>query len=301
MVSVIIPTYNRAEFVCRAIRSVLAQTFRDFEILIIDDASRDNTEALIRTNFSHEIEIGILRYIKNETNLERSRSRNKGVALSIGEYIAFLDDDDIWLPDHLAQLIDFFNKNDNIGCVFSNFFIIFKSAQKTAQVRFIDNKLKASNNMQELCILGELAWPTSAVIKKEVFILVGGFNDSLSYLEDKEFFCRVAMNYGIGYASEPTACSYQHDGSHSEPSPEKKEYVWEIIEQNAKKYNFYLRNELVAESYLNICWSFIPNTVKAKEYFYKAVRLNMKVLLNIHNIQSFIGLFIRGLVSSSVK
>src|SRR3989442_437688 len=102
-VSVIIPTYNRAEFLGLALTSVLNQTFQDFEILIIDDNSQDSTQEVV-TNFGDER----IKYIRHDVNKRVAAARNTGVANSNGEYIAFLDDDDEWFPDKLQIQLDLF-------------------------------------------------------------------------------------------------------------------------------------------------------------------------------------------------
>src|SRR4030042_5052103 len=97
-VSIIIPTYNRAHLVMRAINSVLDQSFQDFEIIIVDDASRDNTEKMVSGIRDKRIF-----YIRHEKNRGGSAARNTGIKQARGEYIAFLDSDDEWLPEKLEK------------------------------------------------------------------------------------------------------------------------------------------------------------------------------------------------------
>ena len=97
--SIIIPSYNRAHSIKKAIESILNQTFQDFEILVIDDASKDNTEEVVKS-----IEDKRILYFKNEINQERCISRNIGIEKSCGEYICFLDSDDYHLPEHLQNI-----------------------------------------------------------------------------------------------------------------------------------------------------------------------------------------------------
>ncbi|GAH83893.1 unnamed protein product, partial [marine sediment metagenome] len=125
-VSVIIPTYNRADMVGRAIQSVINQTYQDFEIIIIDDASTDNTREVAREFQEREKRI---KYFKHEINKGGGAARNTGIKNSKGEYIAFLDSDDEWYPEKLEKQIEIFNKNDeNLGVVYSGvFYIDFRS------------------------------------------------------------------------------------------------------------------------------------------------------------------------------
>src|ERR1043166_5760404 len=105
LVTVIIPTFNRARLVCEAIESVLRQTHRDVEAIVIDDASGDDTRRVLTERFRAEIEQQRVVYLRNETHQERSVTRNRGIAAARGEYIAFLDDDDLFLPDHLEKCL----------------------------------------------------------------------------------------------------------------------------------------------------------------------------------------------------
>ncbi len=104
-VSVIIPTYNRANLVSRAIKSVLNQTYQDFEIIVVDDCSEDNTEEIVKSFNDSRI-----RYIKHKKNKGGSAARNTGIKRARGKYIAFLDDDDEWLPSKLEKQIMLFEK-----------------------------------------------------------------------------------------------------------------------------------------------------------------------------------------------
>ena len=100
-VSVIIPTYNRAHYICETIDSILAQTYRDYEIIVVDDGSADNTRKVLQKYD------GKVRYFYQK-NRGPSAARNFGISQSQGEYIAFLDDDDLWTENKLELQIDFF-------------------------------------------------------------------------------------------------------------------------------------------------------------------------------------------------
>lgn len=101
--SLIIPSYNRAHHLAKALESVLAQTFTAWELIVVDDASTDHTGELVKSFAQQDTRI---RYLKNDMNQERCVSRNRGIELSSGKYICFLDSDDYHLPEHLQQLYD---------------------------------------------------------------------------------------------------------------------------------------------------------------------------------------------------
>ncbi len=114
-ISVVIPTYNRPELLNNSINSVLSQTYRDFELIVIDDCSSDNTPDVLE-GFRDER----LRVIRNSSNKGIAAVRNISVSNSQGKYIAFLDDDDEWLPDKLEKQLKIMEDGpDNLGCVYS--------------------------------------------------------------------------------------------------------------------------------------------------------------------------------------
>ena len=113
-VSVVIPTHDRAHLVGRAIRSVLAQTFQDFEIIVVDDCSVDNTKEVVQSLADSRI-----RYLRHEINRGGSAARNTGIGAARGEWIAFLDSDDEWLPKKLEKQLEMGYTTDlsNVGAV----------------------------------------------------------------------------------------------------------------------------------------------------------------------------------------
>lgn len=107
LVSIIMPSYNTASFIAESIRSVLAQSYKDWELIIIDDCSPDNTDDVVRPYLSDER----IRYLKNEKNSGAAVSRNRALREAKGKWIAFLDSDDLWMPDKLEKQISFMEKH----------------------------------------------------------------------------------------------------------------------------------------------------------------------------------------------
>ena len=116
-ISIIMPTYNRAHIIARAIRSVLGQSFRDFELLIVSDGSRDNTKTVV-SGFPD----GRIRYFEKPHG-GRASACNVGLRFARGEYVAYLDDDDRWYPNHLKELYGFLNSHPRVGMVYSDVLI----------------------------------------------------------------------------------------------------------------------------------------------------------------------------------
>lgn len=108
LVSIIMPSYNTASFIAESIQSILAQSYTDWELIIVDDCSPDNTDQVVKPYLSDER----IHYLKNEKNSGAAVSRNKALREAKGKWIAFLDSDDLWMPDKLKNQINFMEKND---------------------------------------------------------------------------------------------------------------------------------------------------------------------------------------------
>ena len=107
LVSIIMPSYNTAEFIAESIQSVLAQSYKDWELFIVDDCSTDNTDEVVKPYLSDER----IKYLKNEKNSGAAVSRNRALRETKGKWIAFLDSDDLWMPDKLSKQIKFMEKH----------------------------------------------------------------------------------------------------------------------------------------------------------------------------------------------
>jgi len=107
LISIIMPSYNTASFIEESIKSVLAQSYKDWELIIVDDCSPDNTDHVVKPYLSDER----IKYIKNEKNSGAAVSRNKALREAKGKWIAFLDSDDLWMPDKLKKQVSFMEKN----------------------------------------------------------------------------------------------------------------------------------------------------------------------------------------------
>ena len=202
--SIVLPTYNRASFLQRSISSVLNQTFTDFELIIIDDASTDNTKDVIET-FNDER----IRYFKNGKNRERSVSRNKGIELSRGKYICFLDSDDIYRPEHLSGFSDFIIKENQPKIfLYSGFQRNFISDES----KIVLEQLTENDNVIEWLIQKQLPPPSTVCIHKDI-LLQFCFNPLLRINEDLELWVRIATTYQIKCIRQITVDFTIHGGN----------------------------------------------------------------------------------------
>lgn len=198
-VSVIIPTYNRATLLGRAIQSVLAQTYQDFELIIVDDASTDDTESLVKSFNSEKI-----RYIRHRKNKGVSAARNTGIRSAKGDYIALQDSDDEWMPEKLEkQMRAFATAPPEAGIVYTGFYMIVKNKKKyqpSASITPKDGKIFSS------IIKGEyLVSPQTIVVKRECFEKYGLFDERFPPMEDWEMSLRLSKHYQFKYIDEPLA------------------------------------------------------------------------------------------------
>lgn len=194
-VSVIILTRNRAHLVQRAIESALAQTFQDFEIIVVDDASEDDTAAVVMGISDPRVH-----YRKNQSNLGEARSRNAGIACARGEYIAFLDDDDTWLPEKLAAQVSLLDTLPaKVGAVYTSYIRVDVATGATgATVR----AEKRGNLSSELC---EQNWVglSTILVRRECFDKVGGFDEELGFGTDYDMWIRIGRDYEFEAISRP--------------------------------------------------------------------------------------------------
>ncbi len=206
IVSVILPTYNRKKLLGRSVQSVLNQTYQDFELIIIDDGSTDDTGKVVK-NFNCEI----IKYIRHDKNRGLPAARNTGIRVAKGDYIAFQDSDDEWMPDKLEKQVRAFETaSPAVGIVY------------TGRYRIINNKkyyappTKLTPKDGDLsCSLLRACWmpPQATLIKRECFKGVGMFNERFRALEDWELFLRMSKYYQFKFIDEPLVILYRQPDS----------------------------------------------------------------------------------------
>lgn len=210
-VSVVIPTYNRAYIVREALESVLTQTYRNFEVIVVDDGSTDNTSEIVQG-----IGNGLIRYIRHERNKGCSAAYNSGIAAASGDVIGFLDSDDKWKPDYLEQQVDFLNRYPELDLVFTNTEIHYSSGRVTtllALMRTFPRLLQSDPHAREtiltsrqmyLCLLEEVPIkPSAVVVRRELFSKAGTFDEAWPSGTDWELFLRFSRFACFGFLNRP--------------------------------------------------------------------------------------------------
>jgi glycosyltransferase involved in cell wall biosynthesis len=184
-VSVIIPTKNRANYVSSAVRSVLDQTFGDFELIVIDAASVDNTEEVVG-NF-HDKRV---RYVRQETDRGVSASRNRGINLTDGEFIAFLDDDDVWMPTKLEKQVELIGKNPSV-CAVSTGTCVFNDNKKIVSFGIPQTKGDIFPTILAKNVVGNCS---AVLLRRDCLRRAGLFDENLNAAEDLDLWIRVAQH-----------------------------------------------------------------------------------------------------------
>ncbi len=192
LVSVIIPTYNRGWILKETIDSVLAQDFTDFELIVVDDGSTDNTQGILN---SYKEDIVILR----QDNKGVSSARNKGIASASGQFIAFLDSDDLWLSQKLSVQVDFFNTNpDALICQTEE-----KWIRNGIRVNPKKRHKKFSGDIFEPSLYLCLVSPSAVMIKRSLFEKTGMFDETLPACEDYDMWLRISCRYPVYLIDTP--------------------------------------------------------------------------------------------------
>ncbi len=203
LVSVIIPTYNRCNIVSRAIDSVLAQTYRNIELIVIDDGSTDQTGALIATKYGAGV-----KYLYQK-NSGVSSTRNHGIRVSRGQYIAFLDSDDSWAYDKLEKQMKFLQENKKYKICYTD--EIWIRAGNQVQPREIHQKY--GGRIFAKCIPRCIISPSSVIIARGIIDKIGLFDTNLPVCEDYDYWLRLSATYPIAYIEEKLITKY---GGHAD-------------------------------------------------------------------------------------
>ena len=207
LVSVVIPTYNRAHLIEESIKSVLDQTFDDWELIIVDDGSDDNTEQVVQ-----RIKNPKIHYYKLAHCGLLGKVRNYGIKIARGNYIAFLDSDDLWRKDKLALQLDFFDKYD-IHFTLSNVSHFGESV--TVQPPTVGKPFVGDLFLPLIFEQRLVSYMQSFLVKKEVFSGIEMFNESFRSGADVDFAYRMALRFRGGFSNERLVAIRKHDSGMS--------------------------------------------------------------------------------------
>ncbi len=269
-VSAIITTFNRAHLLGRAIISVLNQTHRDFELIILDNNSTDNTKKVVA-----EFKNKRIRYICHKP-MAISEARNFGIQEASGDFVAFLDDDDEWLPQKLEKQLQIFNNSpDNVGLVYCGWLRVNpnnKIYQK--QIPSKRGYLFPWVVLHRNTLTGAASVP---MIKKSVYKKIGLYDVRVKTYEDYELYLRLARFYDFDFTPEPLVKIYEHkgyrlsDANHDQKKLETELLVFnqfkDIIEKNKSAHSYYM------QIFGGLCLR-LNNFRAGRRYLVDAVKIN---------------------------
>ncbi len=200
-VSVIIPTYNRADYVCGAIESALNQSYKHIEIIVVDDGSTDDTQSRLRR-------YGSLVRVVAQSNRGAAAARNYGVEQSTGDIIAFLDSDDVWVPSKLERQVALLQRAGNsVPCCICNALLKFRRSHDDSSfsVAWLKPLLEEGiwTNVSDVLATRFLLFNQTVAVRRSILEKIGGYDPSYAVLEDYDLALRLSLEGPWGFLSEP--------------------------------------------------------------------------------------------------
>ena len=258
IVSVIIPTYNRNGFLRSAIESVLNQTFQAFEIIVVDDASIEDVQGVVEGFHDRRI-----KYIRHEINKGEAGARNTGIMHSKGEFIAFLDDDDMWFLDKLRRQLNVLeNARAQVGGIYSGFVAVDCDKQTSHTCL----PTKKGDIYRDLLVKNTIGTPSTVLVKKACIETAGLFDEDIFYGVDHDFYLRIAKHFHFEYIAEPLVQYNIHENRLSN----NPEIVAKGLEAMSRKYQGELgelygkRRKYLARGFLSVGVGFCYKGEKTK-------------------------------------
>lgn len=285
--SVVLPTYNRANLLGRAIQSVLNQTYRNFELIIVDDGSKDDTDEVI-SRFRDPRLI----FLQHKSNLGGAAARNTGINKSQGEYIAFLDSDDLWLEEKLEKQIELIGKAPHhIGVVY------------TGMLRFEGNQIKyypppevkvIDHNIHHQLLKKNFIGTPATLVRRECFQSVGMFDERLPRLQEWELWIRVSAEYDFLFIDQPLVKTYQVDNSISKNQAALISARKIIIGKHLEKFRNVSR-DVLAEQYYRLSFALINQgrEREGRKYLRKGIKEKAQLKYFLLYAASFVGILNR--------
>ena len=272
-IAVIIPTYNRKELLKKAILSVLNQSFKSKEIIVVDDCSNFNTKEYLDKFFSKEILTGLIKVIVNNKNFGAAKSRNIGIKNSRSNYIAFLDSDDCWHLDKLKKQIKKFEENRKLDLVYCDQYVIKDGVKNKSGIKMINK-----NILNYLINFWLPTSPSALLFKKKSLEDVGCFDEEIGRsASDHYLWFRMAIKkFNVDFVDEPLCYYYtENQDRNSNNRMTSIKVLLRKVQKHISKEKFLLFESL----YIGTVCSFIfKEEMKNKNYF-KMIQVYFKFLI----------------------
>ena len=229
-VSVVIPLYNKEPYIARALNSVLAQTFQDFEVIVVDDGSTDDGAEIVR-GFK-DLQIRLIQ----QKNQGVSAARNRGIEAARAEMVAFLDADDEWLPGFLETILRLRRKFPRAGAYATGYYIQFHNHLREANIQHLPSKPWEGiiSRFFQVAAESEPVTSSSVCVPKTIFNKIGPFVVGEWWGEDTEMWGRIALHYPIAFSRGPGAV--YHYGATNRANEKKKVEMQHPFMQTGSDY-----------------------------------------------------------------
>ncbi|MEP4093187.1 glycosyltransferase [Reichenbachiella sp.] len=271
LVSVVIPCYKAEKYIETTVVSVLEQTYQNLEVIVVIDGSPENEIEVLEGLSKRDLRLKVI----EQKNLGVSQARNNGYKVTKGDYISFLDSDDVWLPSRLEKLINKF-ENGNFGLVQSDVEVIDQNGRRTGEIKHG----KEGNVLEDLLLWNGdvINAPSSVLVKREALEEVGLFDHELSTAADQELWFRIASKYEVGLVSEPLSYYRKHEENMSSNiSLLEKDHL--IAYKKAEKNGLFKSNSFKNQCFSNMTMIIAACWIGDGKDFAKGLKLLIKSIL----------------------
>lgn len=229
LVSVVIPTFQRSEFLIRAIDSVLNQSYKNIEVIVVDDNDGENEyRKSNQENLSRYIQSDKIIYLKHSQNKGLPAARNTGIKESKGKFVAFLDDDDEWLEKKLEKQIMLFDKLDESYGVVGSFWKVINEFDHNERIRTI----KYRGDLSKILALNHFCPPSMVIVKRKYLEEVNLFDENFRWRQDVELYYRLSFVCKFDFVEEVLVNYYQHPNAMSTNFEKKLDAVIKYIDKH---------------------------------------------------------------------
>lgn len=258
-VSVIIPAYNAMNYLPETLKSVLRQSFADFEVLIIDDGSSDNLVQWVSELLDPRVKL------ISQNNQGVSVARNTGITHAQGEFVAFLDADDLWEPTKLEKQVRYLEDNPEVGLVYTWTAFIDQSGKFTG---ILLASHAEGNVWEQIVVLDMISTGSSPMVRRNCFDSVGLFDPHISGGEDRDMWTRIAAHYPLGVIKEPLTLYRRHPNNTTKNCKKMVQELRQVIEktfQSTPIELLYLRNRSYGWMNIFAAWSSLLDESNLKQ------------------------------------
>lgn len=245
LVSVIIPVYNRESTILRSLNSVLRQTYYNIEVIIVDDCSTDNTIQVIETCMDDRVEL-----VRLPSNCGANTARNRGIEQASGLFIAFQDSDDEWMANKLEKQVRYMLET-GVAASYCPYILYGYNKCLIIPSEYLDHnycEFDIKNSLKKCNIIGT---PT-LIVKKEVFSVIGMFDEEMERLQDYELVIRLSQKYKIGYIDEPLVKAFRSSKSITSNNKVLADTYIKLLERHIHFLDF----DSLVYNYLESCYFF---------------------------------------------